>query len=827
MDEGAGRGPPARAGLSRPGRPTGLSTSHQDMQRTSGPGRSSISGNPYVVDLDRLNSRVFGVNQDQPLNSPGTPKPGHVSITRANDPKGDELKRERRDRFFQGRSLERGQLVQETPNNNNQSSAPRSSHSSHPAGSSSALASGKKDIDPRDGDLYLDPLDPDVVKLHRADRQESVFNETRRVKPLTLTFKDIRFDVVTKKHKGPDESRQIIKGLSGQVEPASLLSIIGSSGAGGRSLVGPTSGLPTKTLDSWFDEILAGRLDARGKGDTSGEVLVNGHKRDVSEFRRISAYVLQEDVFFAELTVRETIMLSANLRLPGKMSREDKKERVDMVIRELGLKKAENTIIGSETRRGVSGGEKKRVNIGTELVTNPTLVFCDEPTTGLDSFNAQNVMDSLLTLAKAGRTVIATIHQPRSEIYNMLDQLMLLSEGNMLYMGSAKEAVPYFDRLGYPSPKSYNPADWFLDLISLDARSAELESRTSKRIAYLADAFRKHQRSLPHNQQSSGQHDASVGLAQHHPASASDAELGVSSKPTRSGYAVSWCTQFGLLLRRAARIAMRENQVNMAKMVQTIFFAILLGIIWFMEGGGDGGRSVQTVAGALFFALINQSFGGTFGIIYVFPLEKAIIQKERASRSYQVGAYFGSKVIVEIPRILLPLLLFSVVVYFMIDFRPDAGAFFGFLFVLFLATEAASGIAYIVSALSSTAQEAGSIAPIFMVTSILFGGFFINFEQVPNWISWLRYLSYIKYSFAALLQLEYEDRSLDTSSCSGSAAEAGQLCFSEGSQVLEFYDVADIDFGYNILILIAMTVGFHFIAYLILLYRGPKFDTSV
>lgn len=134
---------------------------------------------------------------------------------------------------------------------------------------------------------------------------------------------------------------------------------------------------------------LAGRLSSAGNGRSSGSITVNGCKRDFNTFRHLSAYVLQQDSFFAELTVKETIMLSAKLRLPRTMTDEQKEARVDSIIAELGLKKVQDTYVGNELVRGVSGGERKRVNVGTELVTNPSLIFLDEPTSGLDSFNAQ------------------------------------------------------------------------------------------------------------------------------------------------------------------------------------------------------------------------------------------------------------------------------------------------------------------------------------------------------------------------------------------------------------------------------------------------------
>ncbi|EDQ85608.1 uncharacterized protein MONBRDRAFT_34196 [Monosiga brevicollis MX1] len=619
---------------------------------------------------------------------------------------------------------------------------------------------------------------------------------------MTLRFEDVKYEVDVGDPKNP-QVKPILKGLSGQVEPSSLLSIMGASGAGKTTLL----------------NILAGRLSAAGGGRTSGRILVNGQQRNYSTFRKLSAYVLQNDVFYAELTVRETITISAKLRLPADMSKEERQQRIDNVIAELGLKKCEDTLVGNDVIRGVSGGERKRCNIGTELVTNPTLVFCDEPTSGLDAFNAQNVMSSLLTLARAGRTVIATIHQPRSEIFGMLDQLMLLSEGHTMYFGKAANAVNYFDQLGYGCPPTYNPSDWFLDLVSLDIRNRDAERQTKKRIQYLAERFRDYEQKHPMSSVKTIRGGAPLALT------SSDAEAGRTEDPD-SNYAVSWGRQFWILLQRAATITSREKATNMARFIQSLIFGLLLGLIWLQEGGDESTR-VRSTAGALFFLIMNQSFGGVFSIIFVFPEEKAIIHKERSSRSYQVGAYFWSKMLVNIPRSLLANLIFAIISYFMIGFRLDAGSFFGFLLVVFLATQAAESIAYCVSAISDTAQKAGAIAPIFVVTSMLFGGFFISQEDIPVWLSWLQYLSYVKYAFAGLMQMEYQSRDLDSSGCDFSDSTESTFCPPTGADVLDYYDINEINFGINVLALVLMAVGFRACAYGCLRGRGPKYDTTI
>jgi ABC-type multidrug transport system ATPase subunit len=162
------------------------------------------------------------------------------------------------------------------------------------------------------------------------------------------------------------------------------------------------------------------------------------------------------------LTVYETIMQSALLRLPEKMPLFMKKRRVNETMMELGIVGIANRKIGSSGKRGISGGEKRRVSIACELVTSPSILFLDEPTSGLDSYNAYNVIECLVNLARDyNRSVVFTIHQPRSNIYALFDQLILLSKGRLVYSGPAQqEAIKHFSSLGFECPLGFNIADY-------------------------------------------------------------------------------------------------------------------------------------------------------------------------------------------------------------------------------------------------------------------------------------------------------------------------------------------------------------------------------
>lgn len=247
------------------------------------------------------------------------------------------------------------------------------------------------------------------------------------------------------------EPKVILDNVSGSVMPGQFLSIIGASGAGKTTLL----------------NFLSGRLISQ-KLEKVGNVFVNGVDRsNIKGFSAVSAYVQQDDILFQTLTVRECLTFAAKLKLKG--TSQEKLQRVDDIITELRLTKCQNTKIGGPLVKGVSGGERKRTSIGVELITDPNLIFLDEPTTGLDSFTATSVMETLKDLARSGRTIVQTIHQPNSDIFEMFDRLMLLAKGKIIFFNEANLAVDYFSRIGFKCPELSNPADYFMSIMSIES----------------------------------------------------------------------------------------------------------------------------------------------------------------------------------------------------------------------------------------------------------------------------------------------------------------------------------------------------------------------
>uniref|UniRef100_A0A0D9WWF2 ABC transporter G family member STR2 n=1 Tax=Leersia perrieri TaxID=77586 RepID=A0A0D9WWF2_9ORYZ len=263
-----------------------------------------------------------------------------------------------------------------------------------------------------------------------------------------LEFTGLTYTVIKKQRGagGEWEKKEVdlLHEITGYAPKGCVTAVMGPSGAG----------------KSTFLDALAGRV-----ASLDGRVALDGVEMSPSLIKRSSAYVMQDDRLFPMLTVHETLMFAADFRLGSSVSSSDKRLRVDNLIDQLGLTTSRNTYIGDEGTRGVSGGERRRVSIGVDIIHGPALLFLDEPTSGLDSTSAHSVIEKVHDIACAGSTVVLTIHQPSSRILQLLDHLVVLARGKLMYSGSPRDVVAHLARMGQRVPKGESSIEHLLDVI--------------------------------------------------------------------------------------------------------------------------------------------------------------------------------------------------------------------------------------------------------------------------------------------------------------------------------------------------------------------------
>ena len=448
---------------------------------------------------------------------------------------------------------------------------------------------------------------------------------------------------------------------------------------------------------------------------------------------------MQQDILIPTLTVRETLRYAADLRLPSPSTKKDRYDIVEKVILELGLKECANTSIGNNVHRGCSGGEKRRTSIGVQMLANPSLLFLDEPTTGLDATSALHVMSTLKYLAKKGRTIIASIHQPRSEIWGLLestDRVILLSQGSPLYIGPPSQALSHFSGLGHKLPAFVNPAEFLIDLAAVDNRSEELEQVSGARVQSLKAAW--HQASKEAALDEKAEH---LG-----PSRSAEARALTSS--------VSSQRQISVLTRRTFIVTIRDPMGVAGSLFEAIGMAAITGWIFLQLDGSLSG--IRSREGALYNAASLQGYLILLYETYRLTLDIQTFDRERNEGAVGVGPFLLSRRLARFLLEDLPVpLLYSIIYYFMVGFRKEPDAFFIFFAYILASHYIAVCLAMLCVGVSRDFAGASLVANLAYTLQSMACGYFVNAQQIPVWTRWLKWTAYLFYAFGGLAANEF------------------------------------------------------------------------
>jgi len=539
-----------------------------------------------------------------------------------------------------------------------------------------------------------------------------------------LTWMDINVEVKSSRTR----ILTSVSGIAGRVEDAhgGMCALMGPSGAG-----------KTTLLDR-----LAGRLSPKVY-DSSGDVFINGKLANVAELQSVSGYVTADDVLPGTATVYEHLLFHAKLRLPSQTRASTLQKRVRATMQILGIEKLADSFIGDQFQRGLSGGEKRRVSIATELLMSPGIMFLDEPTTGLDSTNAAKVVDILSGLGAMGTTVLLSIHQPRPDIFRLLDRVLVLSgDGNVVYSGPSALASAHFGSLSFVSlpAADLHIADYMLDVVLKSPRSD-----VRKMVQVFAESDIEATNKRTHSELCAMRCSVSPRLL---------SIDGHAVEETEKKHVAPFTMQVKLLCGRLLRQMYRHPFLIYVHFLSSFAVALGVGGIFWHSGTNQGG--IQNRLGSLFFILLFLTLM-SLSSLPVWKEDRLLFKSERASRVYGSDAYFVSMLLFDLlPMRILPPFFFGFFAYGMIGLN-EGGEFnlLTFVFVLILTNIVATCMCMAVGAANRNVSAANMVASICFLFSILFGGFLLNKDHIPWYARWIAYLSFISHGYEALVVNEF------------------------------------------------------------------------
>ncbi|CAG8892093.1 unnamed protein product [Penicillium egyptiacum] len=614
--------------------------------------------------------------------------------------------------------------------------------------------------------------------LERNDSGHFLMNETVRKfswQGLTVTVKDRE----TKK------ARDLINDISGDVQHGELVALMGPSGCGKTTLL----------------NVLARRAASAG-AKVLGESYVNDAQMGSRNFQRVTSYVEQEDVLIGSLTVQETLKFAADLSLPSSVSKRERMDRIRTLLEAFGIQNQANTLVGTPIRKGISGGQKRRVSVASQLITNPKILFLDEPTSGLDSTASFEVMSYAKELARANNLlIIASIHQPSTTTFNLFDKLLLLSAGKTCYFGAISAVDSYFSDIGYPIPAQTNPAEFILDTVSSDFANSKEEDR----VGVIQTAWANSNEAKLLERQVSERvcsTEKSVNKAS-------------AEEETRSG-TISITIA---LLHRSFVKSYRDVIAYGIRIAMYLGLAIMMGTVWLRLHPSQD--YIQPFINAIFFGSAFMSF---MAVAYVpaFLEDRATFTKERANGLYGVTPFMVSNFLIGLPYLFLISLLFSIVSYWLSNFQPTAEAFFTWVMWIFLDLVAAESLVVLMT----------SIFPNFVISLALVafanglwmsvGGFMVTQKILnPFWKYVFHYIDYQAYVFQGMMVNEFSKRNY---SCGADcrcmwATDLEDQCLIRGTGVLESYGYPTGRTGKWVGILLGIIAGYRVLGWIALYLR--------
>ncbi|XP_068085226.1 ATP-binding cassette sub-family G member 4 [Anabrus simplex] len=610
--------------------------------------------------------------------------------------------------------------------------------------------------------------------------------------PVDIQFTDLTYSVSEGRKRG---FNTILKGVNGKFRSGELTAIMGPSGAGKSTLMNSLAGYKTSHL--------------------TGSVRINGKERQLRRFRKMSCYIMQDDQLLPHLTVLEAMNISANLKLGKDTSRAEKKVVVEEILEMLGLAECSNTRTSN-----LSGGQRKRLSIALELVNNPPVMFFDEPTSGLDSASCFQCLSLLKSLARGGRTIICTIHQPSARLFEMFDHLYILAEGQCIYQGSVQGLVPFLSSLGFVCPGYHNPADYVMEVAcgehgecvyklvmavkNIKCNNLDLLPAASPcagtEVVKSTSGEKVHANGIPapgpgEPVPTTGGVNCTTSLLD------SDESLMLGHS---TGFPTSGLLQFYILLKRTFLSTLRDKTLTLMRLLSHAGLGILIGMIYF--GIGNDASKVISNSGCIFASVLFLTFNAMMPTILTFPVEMGVFMKEHLNYWYSLKSFYFAKTMADLPLQSLCSIVYVTVVYFMTSQPHDPLRFIMVLNMCVLTSLVAQSLGLLVGA-GMSIENGIFFGPASSVPIILFSGFFVNFNALPTYMQWLPYISYVRYGFEGTMVAIY-GHGREKLKCSEAYCH-----FKNPKKFLEEMDMGKAEYWIDAVALVGFFVGIRFITY--------------
>ncbi|CAM6107413.1 unnamed protein product [Calypogeia fissa] len=570
-----------------------------------------------------------------------------------------------------------------------------------------------------------------IVKSSGLSESERVSESQKGMvlpfRPLSISFHNINYFVDmpdTMKEQGvTGDKLQLLNNVSGVVRPGVLTALVGISGAGKTTLM----------------DVLAGR---KTRGYVEGDIFISGYPKQQSTFTRIAGYCEQTDIHSPNVTVYESLVFSAWLRLSPEVDKQTRMMFVEEVMNLVELDVLRDFVVGQPGVSGLSTEQRKRLTIAVELVANPSIIFMDEPTSGLDARAAAIVMRAVRNIGDTGRTIVCTIHQPSIDIFEAFDELLLLKSGGKTIYGGplgrySRHLIEYFEAIpGVLKIKDgYNPATWMLEVTS-----ASMETRLG---VDFADIYTK---------STAYQNNMALVKGSSNPAPGStDVEF-----PTT--YAQSFWVQFQAGLWKMGMSYWRNTNYTAVKFSFVIFLGLIVGsVFWGLGKKRQTQQDVFNLMGATYCTVLFLGFNFALTVQPVVVSERLVYYRERGAGMYSPWTYAISQFLIEWPFVFLQVALFTVIAYAMIQYEWRYDKFLYFYFIIVFTV-----LFFCYFGMLCVAVTANQLLAVILATSLfsflnILSGFVITRKQMPVWWRWLYWCTPTAWSFYGIMGSQLGD----------------------------------------------------------------------